>query len=70
MNFQESAGKYKSELLDNVLPFWLEHSQDRQCGGYFSCLGRDDGGRHHVPPQFVDASPRNVITRMEASVIE
>ena len=32
--------------------------------------GRDDGGRHHVPPQFVDASPRNVITRTEASVIE
>lgn len=32
--------------------------------------GRDDGGRHHVLPRFVDASPRNVITRTEASVIE
>ena len=41
MNFQELAGKYKSELLDSVLPFWLEHSQDKQYGGYFSCLERD-----------------------------
>ena len=41
MNFQQLAEKYESELFDNVLPFWLEHSQDKECGGYFSCLDRD-----------------------------
>ena len=27
--------------MDSVLPFWLEHSQDKQYGGYFTCLERD-----------------------------
>ena len=35
------AARYRRELLDNVLPFWLEHSQDNEYGGYFSCLDRD-----------------------------
>ena len=41
MNFKKLADQYKSELYDNVLPFWLEHSIDKQFGGYFSCLNRD-----------------------------
>ena len=40
-NFKQLAERYKSELLDNVLPFWLEKSQDKEFGGYFSCLNRD-----------------------------
>lgn len=32
--------QYRSELLENVLPFWLEKSQDHQFGGYFTCLDR------------------------------
>ena len=35
------AARYRSELLDNVLPFWLEKSQDKEYGGYFTCLDRD-----------------------------
>lgn len=35
------AERYKTELLQNCLPFWLEHSIDSEYGGYFSCLGRD-----------------------------
>ena len=35
------ASRYRRELLDNVLPFWLEHSQDKEYGGYFTCLNRD-----------------------------
>lgn len=35
------ADRYKSELLDNCLPFWLDNSIDEQYGGYFSCLNRD-----------------------------
>lgn len=41
MDFQKLAAQYKSELLDRVLPFWLEKSQDKAFGGYFTCLERD-----------------------------
>lgn len=34
MDFKTLANQYRNELLDNVLPFWLEHSQDLEsfCG--------------------------------------
>lgn len=32
---------YRSELFDHVIPFWLNHSLDREKGGYFSLLERD-----------------------------
>lgn len=32
--------QYKSELLENVVPFWLNKSQDSKNGGYFTCLDR------------------------------
>lgn len=32
---------YRTELLENVLPFWMKHSRDTQFGGYFNCLNRD-----------------------------
>lgn len=41
MDFKELAKKYKSELLDSVLPFWLNNSIDKEYGGYFSCLDRN-----------------------------
>ena len=28
MDLKKLTDQYKDELLDNVLPFWLEHSQD------------------------------------------
>lgn len=31
---------YKNELLDRIIPFWLNHSKDEQHGGYFTCLDR------------------------------
>src|SRR5690554_686868 len=31
---------YKTELLGNVVPFWLSKSQDTEYGGYFTCLDR------------------------------
>ena len=31
---------YKEELLENVLPFWIQKSQDEEHGGYFTCLDR------------------------------
>lgn len=35
------ADQYKSELLENVLPFWLKHSPDKVNGGYYTCLDRE-----------------------------
>ena len=41
MDFKKLANRYKTELLDRVLPFWLNNSIDKEYGGYFSCLDRD-----------------------------
>jgi N-acylglucosamine 2-epimerase len=35
------ARRYRAELLDRVIPFWLRHSLDRENGGYFTCLTRE-----------------------------
>lgn len=40
IDFKKLAEQYKTELLENVLPFWLEKSQDKEFGGYFTCLDR------------------------------
>jgi N-acylglucosamine 2-epimerase len=31
---------YKQELLENVIPFWMKHSVDKEQGGYYTCLDR------------------------------
>lgn len=41
MDFKKLANQYKDELMNNVLPFWLNHSQDTEYGGYFTCLDRE-----------------------------
>ena len=33
MDFKKLANQYKDELMNNVLPFWLNHSQDTEYGG-------------------------------------
>ncbi|ABY34335.1 MAG TPA: N-acylglucosamine 2-epimerase [Chloroflexus aurantiacus] len=35
------ANRYRIELSERVIPFWLRHSLDHQHGGYFSALDRD-----------------------------
>lgn len=40
MEFKMLANQYKSELLNNVIPFWEKYSKDEEFGGYFTCLGR------------------------------
>lgn len=41
--FAELAKQYRDALLNDVMPFWLAHSLDREHGGYFTCLDRDGG---------------------------
>ena len=38
---QEWAGRYKTDLTTNILPFWLTHGLDRRHGGIYTCLDRD-----------------------------
>ena len=41
MDFSNIALLYKNELYNNIIPFWLEKSQDNVYGGYYSCLDRE-----------------------------
>ncbi len=40
MDIKSLTGLYRDELLENVVPFWLNRSQDPVYGGYFTCLDR------------------------------
>jgi N-acylglucosamine 2-epimerase len=51
---------YKHTLLDNILPFWSEHSLDRKHGGYFSCLDRT--GNVYDTDKFIWLQNRQVWT--------
>lgn len=35
------AEKYRSDLTENIMPFWLEHGLDKKNGGVYTCLDRD-----------------------------
>ena len=35
------ANQYRDELLNKIMPFWLEHSIDSEYGGFFNSLDRD-----------------------------
>jgi N-acylglucosamine 2-epimerase len=40
-DISQVAARYRDELVNNILPFWLKHSPDKKNGGYFTCLNRD-----------------------------
>jgi len=42
--------EYRAALFDDFVPWWEEHSIDREYGGYYSCLGRD--GRAYAGEKF------------------
>lgn len=37
----ELSSTYRNGLLNDVLPFWMDHAIDREYGGYLHCLGPD-----------------------------
>ncbi len=41
MDFKGLAKEYKEELFNSVIPFWINKSQDKEFGGYFTCLERN-----------------------------
>ena len=38
---QQWAEKYKNDLLNDIMPFWMEHGLDRKHGGVYTCVNRD-----------------------------
>ncbi len=52
------ASLYRKNLLDDVVPFWMENSVDRTYGGYFSCLNRE--GKVYDTDKFVWLQARQV----------
>ena len=39
--FSSWAERYRSDLLNNIMPFWMKNGWDRQHGGVYTCLDRD-----------------------------
>jgi len=60
VDFDAIAHQYKTALLDDVIPFWENHSLDWQQGGYFTCLDRQ--GRVYDTDKFIWLQNRQVWT--------
>lgn len=60
LTFVELASQYKQALLEDVLPFWQNHSLDKQEGGYFTCL--DAHGQVYDTDKFIWLQNRQVWT--------
>ncbi len=60
MKVKEKKELYRDTLLDNVIPFWLNHSSDSKYGGYFTCLNRE--GKVYDTDKFIWLQCRQVWT--------
>ena len=58
VDFKALAAQYKSELLDRVIPFWMQNSIDHEFGGYFTCIERE--GEVYDTDKFVWLQGREV----------
>jgi N-acylglucosamine 2-epimerase len=57
-NFSELAQLYRDTLLNNIIPFWMQHSIDHTNGGYFTCLDRQ--GQVYDTDKFIWLQNRQV----------
>jgi N-acylglucosamine 2-epimerase len=51
---------YRNNLLEDVIPFWLKNSPDKEYGGYFTCL--DKTGKVYDTDKFIWLQCRQVWT--------
>ena len=58
MEITEYIKLYKNNLLQDVIPFWLQNSKDDQYGGFFTCL--DEKGNVYDTDKFVWLQCRQV----------
>jgi N-acylglucosamine 2-epimerase len=59
-SIQTYAQQYRDALLNDVLPFWQQHSPDQQYGGFFTCLDRH--GNVYDTDKFIWLQARQVWT--------
>ncbi|XHX80006.1 MAG: AGE family epimerase/isomerase [Stenomitos frigidus ULC029] len=57
-DFKGLANQYKTALLNDVIPFWEQHSIDWEEGGYFTCLDR--AGKVYDTDKFIWLQNRQV----------
>jgi len=55
---EDYAQKYRRNLNEGVIPFWLKNSPDRKHGGYFTCL--DQHGRVYDDRKYMWLQGRSV----------
>jgi N-acylglucosamine 2-epimerase len=58
LDFHKLSADYQQALLRQIVPFWLKHSRDEQCGGYFDYL--TDTGQVIEGDKFVTAQAQQV----------
>jgi N-acylglucosamine 2-epimerase len=58
MNIDDLIRYYRIHLLEDVVPFWINNSQDREYGGFFTCLDR--AGKVYDSDKFVWLQCREV----------
>lgn len=58
LDFKTLVEFYKTELFDNVVPFWMNNSLDKEHGGYFTCL--DEKGKVYDTDKFIWLQARQV----------
>ncbi len=58
-NLEKYSSQYKTELLENILPFWMKFSRDEKYGGYFTCLEKE--GKVFDTDKFVWLQGRGVL---------
>lgn len=57
-DFGEIQAQVNAELFKNVLKFWSKHSEDREHGGFFSCL--DESGEIYDSRKFMWLNGRQI----------
>jgi N-acylglucosamine 2-epimerase len=55
---EQLCERYRSALLDDVVPWWERNIFDRECGSFYSCLERD--GRPYAGDKFMWMNARAV----------
>ncbi|MEB0263271.1 MULTISPECIES: AGE family epimerase/isomerase [unclassified Mucilaginibacter] len=60
MNIFEYQEIYRANLLDSVVPFWVNNSEDKKYGGFFTCL--DEKGEVYDTDKFMWLQCRQIWT--------
>lgn len=60
MEIHQYKDIYRTNLLDDVIPFWTKYSEDKEFGGFFTCL--DEKGKVYDTDKFMWLQGRQIWT--------